>query len=47
MQPKAGTVFVRLNTGIVGSNPILGMDAYPLFFCVCVVLRVDRGLAKG
>jgi hypothetical protein len=38
---KAWTVFARSNTGVVGSNPIRGMD-------VCVrLLCVDKGLAAG
>jgi hypothetical protein len=37
-----GTKCARpLNTGIVGSIPIQGMDVCPYFFCVCV------GLCKG
>jgi hypothetical protein len=36
---KTRTVFVRLNAGIVGSNPIRSMDICPRFFCVRVVLR--------
>jgi hypothetical protein len=35
---NALNVFVRSNTGIVGSNPTRGMDVCPRFFCVCVVL---------
>jgi hypothetical protein len=31
------TVFNRLNTGIVGSNSIHGMDVCLRLFCVCVV----------
>jgi hypothetical protein len=44
---NAWTVFVRLNTGIVGSNPTRGMDVCVRLFCVCVVLRVGSGLATG
>jgi hypothetical protein len=39
-------VFARSNTGIVGSNPIRGMDVYVCLFCVCV-LCVGSGLATG
>jgi hypothetical protein len=35
---KAGNVFARSNTGIVGSNPTQGMDVCLRLFCVCVVL---------
>jgi hypothetical protein len=31
-------VFVRLNTGIVGSNAARDMDVCLRLFCVCVVL---------
>jgi hypothetical protein len=44
---KVWTVFARLNTGIVGSNPTLGMDVYVCLFCVCVVLRVGSGLRRA
>jgi hypothetical protein len=44
---KVRTVFARLNTGIVGSNPPWGMDIYVCLFCVCVILRVLSGLATG
>jgi hypothetical protein len=37
---KASNDLARSNTGIMGSNPTRGMD-------VCVVLCVNRGLAKG
>jgi hypothetical protein len=40
-------VFVRSNTGIVGSNPTRGMDVCMRLFCVCVVLCVSSGLATG
>jgi hypothetical protein len=35
---KAQNVFVRSNTGIVGSNPTQGMDVCPDFSRVCVLL---------
>jgi hypothetical protein len=35
---KAWTVFARLNAGIVGSNPIQGIDVCVRLFCVCAVL---------
>jgi hypothetical protein len=38
---KARTVFVRSNTGIVGSSPTQGMDVCVRLFCV------DSGLAMG
>jgi hypothetical protein len=38
---KASTVLARLNTGIVGSNPIRGMDVCVRLFCV------GSGLATG
>jgi hypothetical protein len=44
---KAWTVFARLNTGIVGSNPTLVMVVGVLVICVSVVLCVGIGLAKG
>jgi hypothetical protein len=44
---KAWTVFARLNTGIVGSNPTRGMDVCVHLFCVCIVLCVGSGLATG
>jgi hypothetical protein len=44
---KIRTVFVRLNTGIVGSNPIPGMDLCLRLFCVCVVLCIGNDLARG
>jgi hypothetical protein len=31
---EAWTVFTRSNTGIVGSNPALGMDVCVRLFCV-------------
>jgi hypothetical protein len=43
MWSKAWTVFSRLNTGIVGSNPIQSMDVCLHLFCVCV----GSGLATG
>jgi hypothetical protein len=45
-QSKAWTVFARLNTGVVGSNPTRGMDVCVRLFCVCV-LCVGSGLAAG
>jgi hypothetical protein len=45
MQSKAWTIFARLNTGIVGSNPTWCMDV-----CVClfhVLARVGSGLVMG
>jgi hypothetical protein len=39
---KAWTVFARSNTGIVGSNPIWGIDV-----SVYVVLCAGSGLATG
>jgi hypothetical protein len=44
---KAGTLFARSNTGIVGSNPIRDIDVCPGLFCVCVVLCVGSGLVTG
>jgi hypothetical protein len=38
---KAWTVFVRLNTAIVGSNPIRDMDVCVGLFCV------GRGIETG
>jgi hypothetical protein len=35
---KARNVFARSNTGIVGLNPIRGMDVCQGIFCVCIVL---------
>jgi len=34
-QSKARTVFDRLNTGIVGSNPARGMDVCPRLSVLC------------
>jgi hypothetical protein len=45
--PKAWIVFVRSNSGIVGSNPTQGMDACLRIFNVCVVLCVGSSLATG
>jgi hypothetical protein len=39
---KAWTLFARLDTGIVGSNPTEGMDV-----CVCVVLCMGSGFATS
>jgi hypothetical protein len=44
---KACTDFARSNTGIAGSNPTRGMDVCVRLFCVCVVLRVGRGLRRA
>jgi hypothetical protein len=44
---KARNVFARSNTGVVGSNPIQGMDVCVRLFCICVVLFVASGLATG
>jgi hypothetical protein len=46
-RPNARTVFARLNTGVVRSNPTRGMDICLRLFCVCVVLCVGSGLATG
>jgi hypothetical protein len=40
-------VFARSNTGVVGSNPIQGIDIYVRLFCVCVVLCVGSGLGDS
>jgi hypothetical protein len=46
-QSKAWTVFARSNTGIVGSNPIWGMDVYVRFIlCLCCPV-CSSGLATG
>jgi hypothetical protein len=37
-------VFCRSNSGIVGSNPIQGMDVCVRLFCVCRVLCVVAAL---
>jgi hypothetical protein len=43
---KAWTIFARTEAVIVGSNPTQGMDvSIVCVYSVCVVLRVDRGLA--
>jgi hypothetical protein len=47
MRSKEWTVYHRLNTGIVGSNPTRDMDICVRLFCVCVVLCVGRGLVRG
>jgi hypothetical protein len=44
---RAWTVFVRSNTGVMGSNPTRDMDVGMPLFCVCVVLCVRSGLATG
>jgi hypothetical protein len=41
MRSKAWTVFIRSNTGILGSNPTWGMDVCMHLFCVCAVLYVQ------
>jgi hypothetical protein len=39
---KACTVFARSDAGIVGSNPIQGMDVWCLCMCVfCVYVKVE------
>jgi hypothetical protein len=45
--PKVWTVFVRSNTGVMGSNPTRDMHVCMRLFCVCVVLCVGSGLATG
>jgi hypothetical protein len=47
VRSKEWTVFTRSNAGIVGSNPTLGMDICVRLFCVCVILFVGSGFAKG
>jgi hypothetical protein len=37
IQMQQPNVFIRSNTGIVGSNPTQGMDVYLRLLCVCVV----------
>jgi hypothetical protein len=44
---KSWTIFARLNSGVVGSNPTQGIDVCVRLYCVCVVLCVGTGLAKG
>jgi hypothetical protein len=44
---KTWTVFARLNTGTVGSNPTRGMDVCVCFYSVFVLSCVDRGLEMG
>jgi hypothetical protein len=44
---KPWSVFARFNAGVVGSNPARGMDVCVRLFCVCAVLWVGKGLAKG
>jgi hypothetical protein len=44
---KAWTIFARSNSGTVDSNPTQGMYVSVRLFCVCVVLCVGSGLAKG
>jgi hypothetical protein len=38
VRSKAGNVFARSDTEIVGSSPTRGMDVCPRFFSICVVL---------
>jgi hypothetical protein len=38
VRSKASTVFARLNTEIVTSNPTWSMDVSVRLFCVCAVL---------
>jgi hypothetical protein len=44
---KAWNVFVRSNTGFVGSNPTRGMDVCVRLFYICVDLCVGCDLATG
>jgi hypothetical protein len=44
VRSKAWIAFTRSN---VGSNPTQGMDVCVRLLCVCVVLCVGSGLAKG
>jgi hypothetical protein len=46
---KAWTVLVRLDAGIVGLNPIRGMDVYVYVYVysMFVLSYVDRGLAMS
>jgi hypothetical protein len=44
---KAWTVFVRSNTGLVGSDPTRGMDVCLRLFYVYFVLCVGSGLVTG
>jgi hypothetical protein len=46
---KACTVFARSEAVIVGSNLTQGMNVWYVyaFFCVCVVLCLDSGLATS
>jgi hypothetical protein len=44
---KAFNVLARSNTGVLGSNPTQDKDVFMRLFCVCVVLCVGSGLAKG
>jgi hypothetical protein len=45
-QSKAWTVFVLSKTGIVGSNPTLGMDVCVRLFCVCAVCAQVAALRR-
>jgi hypothetical protein len=44
---KAWTVFVRSNTGVIGSNPTRGMHVCVRLFYVCDLVCVGSGLATG
>jgi hypothetical protein len=44
---NAWNVFALLNAGIMGSNPIRGMEVCLRLLCVCVVLCRWRSLATG
>jgi hypothetical protein len=44
---KTWTVFARLNTEIVGSNPTWGMDVCVRLFCVCTVLYARQRHCDG
>jgi hypothetical protein len=45
--PKAWTVFARLNSGFVVSNPTQDMVICVLVFCDCLFLCVGSGLETG
>jgi hypothetical protein len=44
---KVRTAFAFSNTGVVGSNPTLGMDVCMRLLCLCIVLCVGSGLAMA
>jgi hypothetical protein len=46
-QSNTWNVFARSDAGIVGSDPTQGMDVCVRLSCVCVVLCVGSGLARG